>query len=60
MSKRRADQRGLLTGPGHTNLTRCILGGMDDERPEKEKGGIRALRKHIAKAKQLLRERIAP
>lgn len=60
ISRRRADQNGLLSTPSHIHVVRFVLGKENDGTQPNGKGGIKALRKHIARAKQLLRERIPP
>ncbi|KAK0609997.1 hypothetical protein B0T17DRAFT_124603 [Bombardia bombarda] len=64
--RRRGAKQGLLSqAPGFSELARSLLEreentNADKERTEDGKGGIRALRKHIAEMKQLMRENIAP
>ncbi|KAF3763036.1 hypothetical protein M406DRAFT_331606 [Cryphonectria parasitica EP155] len=60
ISTRRGNPVGLLSAPEFLELARAIIKKEDTGRPENGKGGIKALRKHITKAKQMLRESIAP
>lgn len=60
MSRRRREQEGLLSTADFLDLTSLILRKEDQGGHEDGKGGIKALRRHLAGAKQLLRECIAP
>ncbi|KAI1209520.1 uncharacterized protein F4807DRAFT_467707 [Annulohypoxylon truncatum] len=60
ISRRRGEERGLLSAPGFLSLTKLALEKEDAGTGLNGKGGMKALRKNIAKAKQLLRERIDP
>ncbi|KAI8623594.1 hypothetical protein F5Y19DRAFT_481510 [Xylariaceae sp. FL1651] len=60
ISRRRGEQDGLFGAYGFSDLATAILGREDDETLGKGKGGIKALRRNIARAKSLLKERIAP
>ncbi|KAI3394020.1 hypothetical protein diail_3284 [Diaporthe ilicicola] len=60
MSRRRREQKGLLSTADFSDLTSLILRKDEQRGHEDGKGGIKALRRHLAGAKQLLRECIAP
>lgn len=60
LSKRREGGGGIFSKPDCSGLARVILEKEDGGASESGKGGTKALRWHIKKAKQLLRERIAP
>ncbi|KAI0547649.1 hypothetical protein F4679DRAFT_553581 [Xylaria curta] len=57
ISRRREERGGLFGAHGFLDLATAILGREEDERG---KGGIKTLRRNIARAKSLLKERIAP
>ncbi|KAI0450749.1 hypothetical protein F5B21DRAFT_416597 [Xylaria acuta] len=58
--RRRRERDGLFGAYGFLDLATAILGREDDETPGRGKGGIKTLRRSIARAKSLLKERIAP
>lgn len=58
INRRQKEVRGLLSVPGCLDVTKLILEREDAGIGENGKGGIKALRKLITRAKQLLRERI--
>jgi hypothetical protein len=60
ISRRRGERDGLFGAYGFLDLATAILGRGDDETLGRGKGGIKALRRNIARAKSLLKERIAP
>ena len=60
ISKRPVAKTGLLESLSFAELTKSILEKEENEGGNGGKGGIKALRKHIAGIKQLLRESICP
>ncbi|KAG8161615.1 hypothetical protein KVR01_008602 [Diaporthe batatas] len=60
ISRRRREQQGLLSATDFLDLTSLILRKECQEGHADGKGGIKALRVHLAGCKQLLRECIAP
>ncbi|KAI0808887.1 hypothetical protein GGR55DRAFT_689813 [Xylaria sp. FL0064] len=60
INRRRGERDGLFGAYGFLDLATAILGREDDETLGRGKGGIKALRRNIVRAKSLLKERIAP
>ncbi|KAI0434877.1 hypothetical protein F5Y09DRAFT_190994 [Xylaria sp. FL1042] len=60
INRRRGERDGLFGAYGFLDLATAILGREDDETLGRGKGGIKTLRRNIARAKSLLKERIAP
>lgn len=60
INRRRRQTSGLLSAPGPLALAKIVLEQEGHGSPMNGKGGIQALHKHVAKAKKLLKERIAP
>lgn len=58
--KRRGERNGLFGAYGFLDLATAILGREDGETPGRGKGGIKTLRRSIARAKFLLKEHISP
>ncbi|KAI0974338.1 hypothetical protein F4678DRAFT_371563 [Xylaria arbuscula] len=58
--RRRRERNGLFGTYGFLDLATAILGREDGETPGRGKGGIKTLRRSIARAKSLLKEHISP
>ncbi|KAI1422847.1 hypothetical protein F5Y12DRAFT_799098 [Xylaria sp. FL1777] len=60
ISRRRGERDGLFGAYGFLDLATAILRREEDGTSGRGKGGIKTLRRNIARAKSLLKERIAP
>ena len=60
INNREDDSEGLLKDQDFVEIAAVMLSKEDTRRLENEKGGVKALRSYIRKAKQMLREDIAP